>query len=1112
VSDDISMAGLSPEQKRSLLARLLEEKVEQASVFPLSHGQRALWVLYRLAPASPAYNVAFTARLRPSVEVPHLAKAYADLVQRHESLRITIEERAGVPVQRVARRVVAALEEIDAIAWSPDRLLEDLERSLRRPFDLEKGPVVRASLYHGRDGQVLLLAAHHIAVDAWSIGVLVSEWLALYDRARGAVAAPLAPLPASYADFVQWQESLLAGREGEEMLGYWRQRLRKPLPTIQLPTDKPRPSVASFRGRTCTFRIDEAVTTGLRELAHREGTTLFASLLSAFFVLLHRYSGQDDILVGCPTAGRSRGEFEGLVGYFVNPAVVRGDLSGRPTFVEFLGRVRQAVVEVLKNADYPFPLLVQQLNPERDPSRSPLFQVEFNLIKAQQLGLASLSASSNAISSTVSGGLTVDTLAISQQEGQFDLTFEVVDLGASLLANVKYSTDLFEAATIERMGRHLQTLLRGILSQPTARISALPILTAAERETMAGWNATARDYPLVRRLHELVEEQVARTPDSVAVQAEGERLTYGTLNARANQLGRYLRRLGAGPEVRIGVAMERSLEMVVALLGILKAGGAYVPLDPTYPRDRLSFMIGDARVPVLLTQRHLLAGLPESRAKLLALDTDWSVVAEESAEPLEAVGRSENLAYVIYTSGSTGQPKGAMNTHRGIVNRLLWMQEQYGIGADDVVIQKTPFSFDVSVWEFFWPLLAGARLVMARPEGHKDPSYLVRTIVDQGVTTIHFVPAMLQAFLEEPGVKSCTSLRRVICSGEALPAELCSLFFERLGCELHNLYGPTEAAVDVTNFHCRPDERRPSIPIGRPVANTRVYVLGPDVEPVPVGVAGELHLGGVQVGRGYLGRPDLTAERFIPDPFTEEAGARLYGTGDLARLLPDGNVEYLGRLDNQVKIRGFRIELGEIEAAIRSQPTVREAVVLAREDRPGDRRLVAYIVTTGAVPAVEQDLRVRLRAELPEYMVPSVIVPLDALPLSPNGKVDRKSLPAPDEGARPTGLEYVAPRTGLEKTVSDVWASVLGKATVGVEDNFFDLGGNSILLLQVVAHARKAGIEVTPLDMFRFPTVRALAAHLTGGTSGAPDYDRVRDRAQRQREAMTRKGRTPRRV
>jgi amino acid adenylation domain-containing protein len=457
------------------------------------------------------------------------------------------------------------------------------------------------------------------------------------------------------------------------------------------------------------------------------------------------------------------------------------------------------------------------------------------------------------------------------------------------------------------------------------------------------------------------------------------------------------------------------------------------------------------------------------------------VVAEESAEPLEAVGRSENLAYVIYTSGSTGQPKGAMNTHRGIVNRLLWMQEQYGIGADDVVIQKTPFSFDVSVWEFFWPLLAGARLVMARPEGHKDPSYLVRTIVDQGVTTIHFVPAMLQAFLEEPGVKSCTSLRRVICSGEALPAELCSLFFERLGCELHNLYGPTEAAVDVTNFHCRPDERRPSIPIGRPVANTRVYVLGPDVEPVPVGVAGELHLGGVQVGRGYLGRPDLTAERFIPDPFTEEAGARLYGTGDLARLLPDGNVEYLGRLDNQVKIRGFRIELGEIEAAIRSQPTVREAVVLAREDRPGDRRLVAYIVTTGAVPAVEQDLRVRLRAELPEYMVPSVIVPLDALPLSPNGKVDRKSLPAPDEGARPTGLEYVAPRTGLEKTVSDVWASVLGKATVGVEDNFFDLGGNSILLLQVVAHARKAGIEVTPLDMFRFPTVRALAAHLTGG-------------------------------
>ena len=1109
MSDASTPAPLSPEQKRALLARLLRERVDRETVFPLSHGQRALWLLYRLAPKSAAYNVAFAATLRPGLDVPSLRRSLATLVGRHDILRVTVEERDGVPMQRVAPRLEASLEEIDASAWGADELKRHLAESCRLPFDLEKGPVFRASLYHRSPTEhVVLLVVHHLAVDAWSIGLLVSEWMAAYAAEKEGTPSALEPPSASYADFVRWQEDLLGATEGSEMLAYWRQKLQSPLPALQIPTDHARPSFPSFRGGTHEFRIDEATTGALRDLARSEGTTLFSVLLAVFDVLLFRYSGQDDILVGSPTAGRSRQDFEGVVGYFVNPVVLRADLSGDPTFIDVVKRTRETVIAALKHADYPFPLVVQHLNPDRDVSRSPLFQAEFNLVKLRSLGVGEESSSPGTVSSGTSGGLQMETFSLAQQEGQFDLTFEVVDLGGSLLANLKYSTDLFEAPTIRRMEGHLQTLLRGIVADKAARVSALPILPEAERQTMAGWNDTGRAYSLDRRLHELIEDQAARTPDAVAVQAEGGRLTYGELDARANQLGRHLRRLGVGPEILVGIAMERSLEMLVGLLGILKAGGAYVPLDPTYPRDRLSFMMGDARVPVLLTQSHLLPQLPECQARVLPLDTGWAEVAGESAARLDPTGTSENLAYVIYTSGSTGRPKGAMNTHRGIVNRLLWMQEQYRLGPEDVVLQKTPFSFDVSVWELFWPLLAGARLVMARPDGHKDPSYLVRAIVEESVTTMHFVPPMLQAFLEEPDLEGCVSLKRVICSGEALPGELCRRFFSRLGCELHNLYGPTEAAVDVTFFACRADEGRPGVPIGRPVANTRVYVLGPDLQPVPIGVAGELHLGGVQVGRGYLGRPDLTAERFIPDPFGPESGGRLYRTGDLARLLPDGNVEYLGRLDHQVKIRGFRIELGEIEAAIGQHPAIREVVVMAREDRPGDRRLVAYGVASDPEGGLEAELRARLGASLPEYMVPSAFVFLDALPLSPNGKVDRRALPVPDGEAARSAHEYVAPGTGMETTVSEIWSAVLGRSPVGVEDNFFDLGGNSLLLLQVSARARQAGLELRPLDMFRYPTVRALAAHLSDETGSAPDYRGLQDRARRQREALAR---TPRR-
>jgi amino acid adenylation domain-containing protein len=1098
--------GTTPEGRRELLARLLREKAAQGSVLPLSRGQQALWLLHRMAPERASYNVAFTARVLSALDTERLRRSFQALTKRHEMLRSTFALGDIGPVQRIETSVDIEIEEIDARSLSGGELRERLVASCRRPFDLERGPVFRIGHYRrGPTESVLLLTVHHIAIDAISIGLLVREWLTLYGADRDGVSANLDPLPARYGDFVRWQEEVLSGPSGQEMWSYWRGQLRDPIPTLDLPTDRPRPSQPSFLGGTHSFWIDESVAASLRQLAREQETTLFVVLLAAFWTLLFRYAGQADVIVGSPTAGRSRRAFEGLVGYFVNPVVLRGDLTADPTFRTLVDRARQVVLDGLRNGDFPFPTLVERLNPRREAGRSPIFQAEFNLARLDQLRGDSASGGHDVVSAFTLAGLQVEIFPIPQQEGQFDLSLEILDKAGSPHAHLKYATDLFDEGTIRRMAGHLEELLRGIVARPESRLSELPLLKGDERQQIIlGWNQTERAYPLDKCLHELIEMQAGRTPESVAVESEAGSLSYRELDSRSNQLARWLRGVEVGPGVRVGIAMERSLEIVVGLLGILKAGGAYVPLDPDYPKDRLAFMLEDAQVGVLLTQRRLLDSLPAHAADVLMLDGSWAEVARESSAPLERVVTSKDLAYVIYTSGSTGKPKAAMNAHRGIVNRLLWMQEAYGLGADDTVLQKTPFSFDVSVWEFFWPLIAGARLVMARPEGHRDPGYLVRTIREKSVTTMHFVPTMLQAFLEEPGVEECTSLRRVICSGEALPAELRDRFFDRLGCELHNLYGPTEAAVDVTAWECRRDDTRRIVPIGRPVANTQVYVLDSRLEPQPIGVPGELYIGGVQVGLGYLGRPELTAERFVPDPFSDEPDARLYRTGDLARFLPDGSVAFLGRIDHQVKIRGFRIELGEIEAALLDHPAVREAVVVVREDRPGDPRLVGYCVADAPEADLEPELRAALRARLPEYMVPSVLLQLEKLPLLGNGKLDRRALPRPDRDLRREDREHVAPRNSTEEAVARIWAGVLGTTTVSIEDNFFDLGGNSMLLLQVVARARREGVELAPLTMFRYPTVRTLAEHLSGGTGKAPTYEGVRDRARRQRQAMAR--------
>ncbi|MCP4687229.1 MAG: amino acid adenylation domain-containing protein, partial [Desulfobacterales bacterium] len=1084
---------LSAREKREALARMLEEKAGRAQParHPLSHGQRALWFLHQSAPESAAYNTAFTVRLRSPVDVAALERTFRKLMARHPSLRTTFSRENGEPVQEVHARGEIPVETTDASGWSNKELKKRVTASYRRPFDLERGPVLRVSLFtRSEKDHVLLLAIHHIVCDAWSIWLLVEEaGLLLGGETTGEPAAPPAP-EKTYADFVKWQAEMVAGPEGEKQWAYWKKQLSGEIPAVNLPADKPHPPTPTWRGASHFFKLEGPAVRKLRQLSMDRGVTLYMTLLAAFQVLLHRFSGQKQIIVGSPAAGRTRTGFAGTAGYFVNPTPLRADFSEDPGFDAFLDRVRQTVLDAMANQDYPFPLLVEKLRTPREAGRSPLFQTLFVFQKPRQTGLAELLAPGETGGRVNWGGLRPEPYEIPQMEGQFDLTMEIMETGESLPGVIKYSPDLFDPPTIRRLEESFRVLLEGVAARPDQRVSRLPLLTPEERRRLlTGWNDTRKPYPLDRCLHRLFEERVRQNPDAPAVEFRDRRLTYRELNARANQLAHRLRAMGVGPDVLVGVSVERSLEMVVGLYAILKAGGAYVPMDPGYPGDRLAYMMENADAPILLTQEKLADRLPRTGARIIRLDADRDEIRVESdrnPRPADAPAM-ENLAYMIYTSGSTGNPKGVMNTHLGIVNRLLWMQDEYRLTPGDRVMQKTPFSFDVSVWEFFWPLLFGARLVVAEPGGHMDSAYLVDLIQKKKITTLHFVPSMLQIFLEADGVEQCHSLKRVICSGEALPPELQERFFQRLAnTELHNLYGPTEAAVDVTYWECRPDNGMGMVPIGRPIANTRIHILDRHLQPVPVGVPGELHIGGLNLARGYLNRPNLTREKFIPDPFHDDPGIRLYKTGDLCRYLADGAIQYLGRMDHQVKIRGFRVELGEIENALAAHASVKETVVTAREEGPTGARLIAYAAPIRGETLSPDPLRRFLKERLPDYMIPSAFVIMDALPLSPNGKVDRKALPEPG-GARPElEAEWAPPRTGTEKIVAEIWEEALGLDKVGVHDNFFDLGGHSLLLEPVIAKLKKRlGRAPALVEMFQHPTIHTLAGLLTG--EKAPD-------------------------
>ncbi|MBW4609142.1 MAG: amino acid adenylation domain-containing protein [Hassallia sp. WJT32-NPBG1] len=1082
------------ERKAEILAYLNQVNLPASSTFPaiqpipreqnlpLSFAQQRLWFIDQLQPDSSLYNIPTALYLRGKLNITALELTLNEIVRRHEAFRTTFAIVAGQPVQVISPTLtltvpVVDLQEIPEVDRKTE-VLRLVTQEAEQPFDLSQGPLVRATILHlSKLEYVLMLTMHHIVSDGWSAEILIQEVATLYEAFCQGQPSPLPELPIQYADFAVWQRQWLQGDVLKLQLTYWRQQLGGNLPVLQLPTDRPRPEVQTFQGATISFSLPQNLTEALKTVSRNADVTLFMTLLAAFKTLLYRYTGLEDILVGSAIANRNRHEIERLIGFFVNTLVLRTDLSGDPSFRELLLKVREITLQAYAHQDLPFEYLIEELQPERSLNYNPLFQVMFILQNAstQELHLPDLA---------------VSPLYVEKKTAKFHLSLFMKETPSGLTGVFEYNTDLFAPATISRMLEHFYTLLISIVANPDCRVAQLPILSAVEQQlVLQEWNNTQVNYAQNQCLHQLFEVQVDKTPDAIAVVFENEYLTYKELNQKANQLAHYLQKLGVGTEVVVGICVERSLEMVVGLLGILKAGGAYVPLDPSYPQERLTFMLENSQTSILLTQQYLLDILPNT-TQLICLDSNWQTIAQENIEnPLSNV-IVDNLAYVIYTSGSTGKPKAAMNTHWGICNRLLWMQNYCQLTDADRVLQKTPFSFDVSVWEFFLPLLTGARLVVAKPQGHQDSNYLAQLIAEQQITMVHFVPSMLQIFLEEPKIDNCQCLKRVICSGEALPVKLEKLFFNRLNAELHNLYGPTEAAVDVTYLACRNNSTTATVPIGRPIANTQIYLLDKHLQSVPLGVAGELYIGGVGVGRGYFNSSDLTAEKFIPNPFSSEPGTRLYRTGDLARYLPDGNIEFLGRIDNQVKVRGFRIEVGEIEARLSEHPNIREAVVVVQEDELSEKRLIGYVSAYQEQEFTVTELRNFVKEKLPEYMLPSAFVILAALPLTPNGKVDRKSLPTPEILRPKLEVAYVVPQTEAESTIASVWQKALNIKKIGIHDNFFELGGHSLLMVRV--HSQLCEIfktELPLLDLFRYPTISSLAEYFSQITNQTSNFN-----------------------
>ncbi|MBE9089427.1 amino acid adenylation domain-containing protein [Microcystis aeruginosa LEGE 11464] len=1046
---------------------------------PLSFAQSRLWFLYQLEGATGTYNMTGALSLSGSLQVEALKQALGSIIQRHEPLRTRFQTVDGVPVQVIDPQPIWELTMVNLTGKETEA--EKLAyRESQTPFDLTKSPLLRVTLLKLQpEKHILLINMHHIISDGWSIGVFIRELSHLYGAFVAGKEPTLPTLPIQYADFAVWQREWLQGKVLAAQLEYWKRQLAAAPPLLELPTDRPRPAIQTFQGKTERFQLDSKLTQQLKTLSQQSGCTLFMTLLAAFGVVLSRYSGQTDIVIGSAIANRNRREIEGLIGFFVNTLALRLDLSEKPSFAAFLKQVQAMAQDAYEHQDLPFEMLVEELQLERRLDRNPLVQVMFALQNA-------------ANEAWNLPGLTIAEMSWELDSVRFDLEVHLSEVNDGIAGYCCYKIDLFDETTIARLLQHFQNILRAIIANPQQSVSLLTLLSEQEqKQLLVDWNQTQADYPQDSCIHQLFEAQVERTPDAIAVVCSDQQLTYTELNKRANQLAHYLRSLGVEADCLVGLCVERSFAMIIGILGILKAGGAYLPLDPEYPTERLSFMVKDAQISVLLSQEKLVEKLPEYQATRVCLDKDWPTIAKFSRDNLNIKLQPHNLGYVIYTSGSTGQPKGVMMGQLALGNLILWQLQNTTVANEAKTLQFAPISFDVSFQEIFSTLSAGGRLVLIPEELRRDTSALLDFLEKQAIERL-FLPFVALQQLAEVSVSRqfwVGSLREVITAGEQLqitPA-IAAWFRSLENCTLHNHYGPSESHV-VTSFTLtNPVENWPILPpIGRAIANTQIYLLDSYLQPVPIGVPGELYIGGIALAEGYLNRPELTAERFIPNPFDPpltpldkggEQPSKLYKTGDLARFLNDGNIEYLGRIDNQVKVRGFRIELGEIEAVLSQYSDVQTTAVIVREDTPGDKRLVAYVVLNPNSQATSGELRQFLTNQLPAYLVPNTFVILESLPLTPSGKCDRRSLPVPEP--QELSDHYIAPKSPTEEILAQIWAQVLKVERVGREDNFFELGGHSLLATQVLSRINSAfGLDLSVQIMFESPTIAGIAGYI----------------------------------
>lgn len=1109
-------------------------------VQPLSFAQQRLWFINRLEPGNLAYNISLAINLKGRLEVTLLEHSLNEIVRRHETLRTTFTTVNGQPVQVIAPSLKLSISVVDC--QKIPRLKRETEvrqlvtQQSQQSFDLAQGPLLRAKLLClSPQEHILLLVMHHIISDAWSVEILMQEMASTYKAFLTKSFLPLPDLSIQYKDFAYWQRQGLQGERLQAQLSYWKQQLEDAPTVLQLPTDRPRPAIQTSRGSYQSIQLSKTLTEQLKAIARQEGVTQYMLLLAAFQTFLYRYTGQDDILVGSPVANRNHNEIKKLIGFFVNTLVLRTNLSGNPSFQQLLNRVRKVALEAYTHQDLPFDQLVKALQPERNVSYTPVFQVMFDFRNAPPL--------------PEMPNLTVSQLKVENETAQFDLSLSVEITEPGMMMSLEYNTDLFNRTTIAQMLEHFQNLLFGIVANPQARLSDLPLLTEAQRhQLVVEFNNQSKIIPGVRRgdfetfttlglrensqtqwlqnpksqieqcIHQLFEAQVERTPDAIAVIFPNQQhLTYQELNQRANQLAHYLQKLGVVPEVLVGLCVERSLLMVVGLLAILKAGGAYVPLDPTYPQQRLASMLMDAKVPVILTSSAQLDILPKHESQVVCLDADWMLIDQESEENPIHQTKTENLAYLIYTSGSTGTPKGVMIQHQSLVNYTKIACLEFGLKASERVLQFASISFDAAAEEIFPCLVCGGTLVLRTDDMLSSTSEFLLQCQNWGITVLDLPTAFWHQVVTELATANLTlpnSLRLVIIGGETAKTKHLETWLQQVDQQVHliNSYGPTETTIVATLCELSASTAC-EVPIGRAIANIQTYVLDPYLQLVPIGTSGELYIGGIGVARGYLNRPDLTAGKFIPNPYSSKPGERLYQTGDLVRYLPDGNLEFLGRIDHQVKIRGFRIELGEVEALLNQHPIVRQAVVIAHDDGSDHKRLVAYIVRQGHLETAKAhelvpQLRDFLREKLPKYMVPTVFMFLDTLPLTLNGKVNHCVLPPPETDSTDNDL-YVAPQTELEQIIASTWQTVLGLEKVSINDNFFDLGGHSLLISQVNAQLREQlQRNISVVEMFQYPSISLLAKHLSQEQQEQHSFKKIHNRSEKQRLALNRQKQT----